>query len=127
MKLLHTMIRVINIEKSLKFYQEVLGLKLVRSMEVKKVGATLYFLTDETGNYELELTYNHKLPEGGYSHGSHFGHLAVGVNDMDKFSGILRANGLEYSREPFMITESGPKIAFIADPDGITIEIIEKR
>jgi len=124
MKLLHTMVRVTDIDKSLKFYQEVLGLKLNRTMELKD--ATLYFLTDEEKNYEIELTYNHTLPEGGYSHGSHFGHFAVETDNMDRFTEVLHSHGYDYTRPPFLLSGVGPKIAFISDPDGFPIEIIER-
>lgn len=126
MKFLHTMIRVSDIDKSLKFYQEVLGLKLNRTKELKDK-ATLYFLTDEKSCCEIELTYNHELPEGGYSHGSYFGHLAFETENMDKFTEKLKQGGLDYDRAPFNITEEGPKIAFIKDPDGYSIELIERK
>ncbi len=125
MKFLHTMIRVADIDKSLKFYQEVLGLKLSRTMELKD--ATLYFLADEKGTCEIELTHNHTIPEGGYKHGSYFGHLAFETHDMNKFTENLEKQGLEYAREPFMVTPKGPKIAFVNDPDGRSIELIEKK
>ncbi len=127
MKLLHTMIRVADIKKSLAFYQDILGLKLSRTKELTKVGATLYFLTDEASGSEIELTYNHVLPEGGYTRGSYFGHLAFETEDMNKFTEKLKKFGIEYARPPFMVTENGPKIAFVDDPNGISIEIIEKR
>lgn len=126
MKLLHTMIRVTDKDKSLKFYQEVLGLKIRKTMELTKAAATLYFLADEDGN-EIELTYNHTLPEGGYEKGTHFGHFAFRTDDMERFSEHLKSLGHNYTREPFLVTESGPKIAFIEDPDGLQIEIIERK
>ena len=125
MKFLHTMIRVADINKSLKFYQDLLGLKVSRTKELKD--ATLYFLTDEKGCCEIELTYNHTLPDGGYSHGNYFGHLAFETHDMDKFTEKLKNYGWEYDRAPFQITENSSKIAFIKDPDGINIELIEKK
>ena len=126
MKFLHTMIRVSNIENSLKFYQGVLGLKLIRTKELKDK-ATLYFLGDEKSCCEIELTYNHTPPEKGYSHGTYFGHLAFETDSMDKFSERLKKHEYDYSRPPFNITEDGPKIAFIEDPDGYEIELIEIR
>ncbi|OGI20608.1 MAG: hypothetical protein A2287_06285 [Candidatus Melainabacteria bacterium RIFOXYA12_FULL_32_12] len=126
MKFLHTMIRVSNIDESLKFYQEVLGLKVSKTMELKDK-ATLYFMTDERGCCAIELTYNHTLPEGGYNHGSYFGHLAFETENMDKFTEKLKQHGMDYDRAPFNITEEGPKIAFINDPDGYSIELIERK
>ncbi len=125
MKYAHTMIRVKNIDKSLEFYQKLLGLQLLKTMELPD--ATLYFLTDEAKCCSIELTYNHKLPEGGYSHGNHFGHLAFETESMDKFSEKLKSFGMDYTMPPFDIKEGGPKIAFLSDPDGINIEIIERK
>lgn len=125
MKFRHTMVRVTDIEKSLKFYQEVLGLRLSRTMELPD--ATLYFITDEAGGFEIELTYNHTLPEGGYVLGTQFGHFAFDVEDMDKFTERLKEHGLDYFRPPFLIKPEGPKIAFVKDPDGMQIELIERK
>ena len=125
MNFLHTMIRVKDIDKSLKFYQELIGLKQVKTMELKD--ATLYFVSDERGCCTIELTYNHELPEGGYNHGNYFGHLAFGTSDLDAFSEKLKAFGMDYTRPPFLVREGGPKIAFLTDPDGFPIEIIEKK
>lgn len=122
MKILHTMIRILDADKSLKFYQDILGLKLNRTMELPD--CTLYFLRDGVSDVEIELTHNHTAPEGGYNLGSNFGHLALGVENMDKFTKILESSGLEYTRAPFEI-KPGLKIAFITDPDGIAIELIE--
>lgn len=124
MKFSHTMIRVKNIDKSLHFYKEVMGLKLLRTMELED--ATLYFVSDEKEDCTIELTYNHQLPEGGYNHGNYFGHLAFDTEDMDKFTEMLKSNGLEYSMAPFEI-KKGLKIAFVSDPDGFSIEIIERK
>jgi len=125
MKFLHTMIRVADIEKSLDFYQNILGLNLVRTKELPD--ATLYFLTDESGCCEIELTYNNTKPEGGYQLGNYFGHLAFQTDNIDKFSEKLKQHGLDYFRTPFKINAIGSTIAFIKDPDDIQIEIIEKK
>lgn len=124
MKYSHTMIRVKDIKKSLKFYEEILGLKILRTMQLSD--ADLYFISDERECCTIELTYNHELPEGGYTHGNYFGHLAFDTEDMDKFAEILRVRGVEFKRGPFEI-KPGLKIAFIEDPDGIPIEIIERN
>lgn len=125
MNFLHTMVRVTDIEASLKFYQEIIGLKITRTKELKD--ATLYFLSDEKNCCEIELTYNHVLPEGGYTHGNHFGHFAFATGSLDKFTELLKEHNLDYFRPPFMLKEIGPKIAFIKDPDGLVIELIEKK
>ncbi len=122
MKLLHTMIRVRNIEKSLKFYTELLEMKLSKKKRLDD--CELYFLTD--GMTELELTYNDETPKEGYTIGSGFGHLAFAVESLDKFSEKLHNLGYEYLYEPFDLNGKGSKIAFIKDPDGYEIELIEK-
>lgn len=124
MKYSHTMLRVKNIKTSLNFYEKVIGLKVLRTMELKD--ATLYFISDESECCTIELTYNHQLPEGGYSHGNYFGHLAFETDDMDKFTEILKTHGFDYTRHPFEI-KPGVKIAFVQDPDGFPVEIIERK
>ncbi len=125
MKFLHTMIRVRDIEKSLNFYTGLIGLKQVKKMELK--GATLYFVSDERECCTIELTHNHEQPESGYNHGNYFGHLAFETKDLDEFSRKLADFGMEYTRPPFPVKEGGPKIAFLNDPDGFAVEIIERK
>ena len=84
MKLLHTMIRVKDADASLKFYTELLNMKLDKKKRLDD--CWLYFLTDEDGTTQLELTYNDETPEGGYELGSGFGHLAFSVESLDKFT-----------------------------------------
>ncbi|MEI7474874.1 MAG: VOC family protein [bacterium] len=127
MKFLHTMVRVSDIEKSLKFYQEVLDMKLDRTKELHGKGATLYFLKDVTGCCEIELTHNHVLPEGGYELGNQFGHFAFEVEDMEVFSTKIKNAGFDFDRPPYRLTEVGSLIAFIKDPDGMMVELIEKK
>ncbi len=125
MKFAHTMIRIKNTEKSLAFYQDILEMKLTRTMELKT--ATLYFLTDKEESFALELTYNHDAPENDYEHGSYFGHLAFETANIDKITEKLHLAGMDYTRAPFLVKEGGPKIAFLEDPDGFSIEIIERK
>lgn len=125
MRFSHTMIRVKDIEKSLKFYTEIMGLKKIKEMALPK--ATLYFVSDERECCTIELTYNHEASEDGYNHGSYFGHLAFETENIDKFTERLNSFGMEYTRPPFLIKEGGPKIAFLNDPDGFSIEIIERK
>lgn len=122
MKLLHSMIRVKDIDKSLKFYQELLGLKLSRTMDLDD--CKLYYLRDEITGIDIELTHNFETPKNGYEKGTQFGHFAFEVDSMDEFSEKLHAFGLEYSVEPFEI-KAGLKIAFFEDPDGREIEVIQ--
>lgn len=119
------MIRVKDIEKSLKFYTELLGLELAKKMRLED--STLYFLSDKEGYTQIELTYNDEKPEGGYEIGKGFGHFAFQVDSMDEFTKNLRANGCEYFYEPFNLPGHNIKIAFVKDPDGYEIELIEKH
>ena len=123
MKFLHTMLRVADIEKSLKFYQKLFGLKVTRTKELED--ATLYFLSDGISNVEIELTYNHETPKGGYVNGTSFGHLAFEIDNMDKFTEKLHALGYDYLYSPFILPGHTLKIAFVNDPDGREIEIVE--
>lgn len=125
MKFLHSMIRVADINKSLDFYQKIMDLKLNRTMELED--CTLYFLKDEETGIEIELTHNNELPEGGYKHGDAFGHMAFATTNMGEFSQKLSEFGYEYFYEPFLITPKGPNIAFVKDPDGNMIELIERK
>lgn len=124
MKLLHTMIRVKNIDKSLKFYTELLNMKIVEKRRLED--CWLYFLADEDGTTQLELTANDENPENGYDIGKGFGHLAFSVDSMKEFSEKLNSLGYEYLYEPFDLTGKGSNIAFVKDPDGYEIELIEK-
>ncbi len=124
MKLLHTMIRVKDAEKSLKFYTEVLNMKLDHKKRLED--CWLYFLNDEEGSVQLELTANDETPEEGYNLGNGFGHLAFSVDSLDKFSEKIHSLGYEYLYEPFDLNGKGSRIAFLKDPDGYEIEMIEK-
>lgn len=124
MKFLHTMIRVKNIEESLKFYTEVLNMKL--SDKKRLDDCWLYFLIDEDNTCQIELTYNDDTPEGGYNLGNGFGHFAFEVQSLTDFTEKIQKLGYEYLYEPFDLTGKGSMIAFIKDPDGYEIELIEK-
>ena len=124
MKFLHTMIRVKNIDESLKFYTELLNMKLESKRRLED--CWLYFLTDEDDTCQIELTYNDETPENGYEIGSGFGHFAFSVDNMETFTTKMNDLGYEYLYEPFDLNGKGSKIAFLKDPDGYEIEIIEK-
>lgn len=124
MKLLHTMIRVKDIEKSLDFYTKIFGMEIVEKRRLED--CWLYFLEDKESGFQIELTYNDEKPEDGYDIGSGFGHFAFGVDSMDEFGKRLELNGQKYLYEPFDLTGKGSIIAFVKDPDGYEIEIIEK-
>ena len=124
MKFLHSMIRVRNLEKALDFYTRLLGLKLTEERRLDD--CTLYFLTDEESGVQVELTYNDETPEEGYVNGNAFGHFAFYCDNLDEFTNKVTSMGYEYLHEPFDLNGKGSKIAFIKDPDGNEIELIEK-
>ena len=124
MKLLHTMIRVKDIDKSLRFYMELLNMKLNKKKRLDD--CWLYFLDDKEGQNQIELTYNDETPDDGYKIGTGFGHLAFSVKSLDEFTKKLHDMGYVYLYEPFDLNGKGTKIAFIKDPDGYEVELIEK-
>ena len=124
MKFLHSMIRVKNIEESLRFYTELFNMKLSEKRRLDD--CTLYFLDDEGGQVQIELTYNDDTPENGYQNGNAFGHFAFYCESLDEFSKKLDELGYKYLYEPFDLNGKGSKIAFVKDPDGNEIELIEK-
>ena len=124
MKFLHTMVRVKDIEKSLAFYTDVLNMKLDHKKRLED--CWLYFLTDEENTCQIELTYNDETPEGGYELGNGFGHFAFSVDSLDEFTDKINKLGYSYLYPPFDLNGKGSKIAFINDPDGYEIELIEK-
>ncbi len=124
MKFLHTMIRVKDINKSLDFYIKLLNMKLDKKKYLED--CELYFLSDEEGTAQIELTFNNETPKNGYEIGTGFGHLAFSVKSLDEFTKKLNDLGYEYLYEPFDLNGKGTKIAFVKDPDGYEIELIEK-
>ena len=124
MKLLHSMIRVKNIDESLKFYTELLNMKLIEKRRLDD--CWLYFLSDEENTCQIELTYNDETPEDGYRIGNGFGHFAFSTESFANFSKKMNELGYKYLYEPFDLTGNGSMIAFVNDPDGYEIEIIEK-
>ena len=122
MKYLHTMVRIENIDKSLNFYCNVLGLKEIRRKESKKGRFTLIFLAAENSDEKtglLELTYNWD-PEK-YTGGRNFGHLAYSVKNIYEFCNKLIKSGITINRPP-----RDGRMAFIRSPDNISIEILQE-
>lgn len=117
------MIRVYDIDRSLEFYQTVLGLKVIKTRDEFK-GAKLYYLAENENDPYLTLCYNFHHPEK-YNHGTHFGHIGYTIKSMEEFTQKLKNLGIGYSREPFK-TESGYTLGFIKDPDGVNIELVEE-
>lgn len=123
MRFLHVMIRVKDIQKSLDFYTKLFQMNLTHTIELED--SKLYFLSDEDGQTQIELTYNYNTPKDGYINGNAFGHLAFGINSFDEFSKNISNMGIKYEYEPEYMKEADSTIAFIKDPDGNEIEIIK--
>ena len=125
MKFTHVMIRVKDIDESMKFYTEFLGLN--RTGEIRLDDCTLYYLSDEDGQTQIELTYNNETPIEGYTNGNAFGHLAFETNSIIEFTQKMNKFGYKYLYEPFFMPEVNMFIAFLKDPDGNEIEIMAKQ
>ena len=127
MRILHTMIRVGDLERSIKFYTEVLGMKLLRQKEYPNGEFTLAFIGygDESENTVIELTYNWGTES--YDLGNGFGHIAIEVDDVYKATEEIRNRGGKILREAGPMNAGTTIIAFVADPDGYQIELIGKK
>jgi len=127
MRMLHTMIRVGNLERSIDFYCTVLGMRLLRRTDYPSGRFTLAFVGygDERDHTVLELTHNWDTDR--YDPGTGFGHVALGVDDVYAACEQLRAKGATITREPGPMKHGGSHIAFIEDPDGYRIELIQLR
>jgi lactoylglutathione lyase len=126
MRILHSMIRVNNLEESIKFYTKVLGMKILREKEYPEGKFTLAFLGygKEAEDTVIELTYNWDTSY--YEHGNAFGHIAIEVNDIYKVCEEIRDKGAKVIRDPGPMMGSRLLLAFIEDPNGYKIELIEK-
>lgn len=127
MRILHTMLRVANLEKSIAFYTEVLGMKLLRQSENAEYKYTLAFVGygDESSQAVLELTYNWGTDS--YELGNAFGHIALEVDNVYDACDKIRAKGGVISREPGPVKGGTTEIAFVRDPDNYAIELIQKK
>jgi len=126
-RFLHTMIRVRDLDKSIDFYTRLLGMKLTRRKDFPSGEFTLAFVGygDETDSTVVELTHNWGQEEP-YDLGTGFGHLAIGVPDIYGTCEALGAEGVSIPRPPGPMKHGGSVIAFIEDPDGYKIELIER-
>jgi lactoylglutathione lyase len=125
MRLLHTMLRVGNLEESLKFYCEVLGMKLLRQKEYPDGKFTLAFVGygDESDHTVIELTYNWGVEQ--YNLGDAYGHIAIGVDDIYGTCNEIKTRGGKVVREPGPMKHGSTVIAFVQDPDGYKVELIQ--
>jgi lactoylglutathione lyase len=127
MRLLHTMLRVNDLDESLRFYCDTLGMKLLRRQDYPSGRFTLAFVgyDSEANTAVIELTYNWNTHQ--YDLGDAFGHVALGVPDIYRTCDELRAKGAKIVREPGPMKHGGSEIAFIEDPNGYRIELIQTR
>jgi lactoylglutathione lyase len=125
MRVLHTMLRVGNLQRSLDFYTKALGMHLLRTTDRPEQKYTLAFVGygDESEHAVLELTYNYGVDH--YDLGSGFGHVAIGVPDVTAACQRVRSAGGAVTREPGPVKGGTTVIAFVQDPDGYKIELIE--
>lgn len=127
-QLLHTMIRVGNLERSIAFYTEVLGMKLLRTSENPEYKYSLAFVgygEESTGQAVVELTYNWGTDK--YDLGTGFGHLAIGDEDIYARCAAIAAAGGKVTRAPGPVAGGTTEIAFVEDPDGYKIEFIQMK
>ena len=127
MRILHTMLRVGNLERSVKFYTDVLGMKLLRTTDRPDQKYSLAFVgyEGEDKTAVLELTYNYGVDK--YDLGAGFGHVAIEIPDVKKACDAVRAKGGTVTREAGPVKGGTTMIAFVQDPDGYKIEFIERR
>jgi lactoylglutathione lyase len=127
MKFLHTMLRVGDMQRSVDFYTRVLGMRVLRTRDVPEYKYSLAFLGYGGGNAEggaeLELTYNYGVTS--YEQGTAFGHLALGVPDVAGACQRIKAEGGKVTREAGPVKGGTTVIAFVEDPDGYKIELIQ--
>lgn len=125
MRLLHTMLRVGNLERSLKFYCDLLGMKLLRQKDYPGGEFTLAFIGygDEADHTVIELTYNWGKEQ--YDLGDAYGHIAIGVDDIYATCQEIAARGGKVTREPGPMKHGSTVIAFVEDPDGYKVELIQ--
>jgi lactoylglutathione lyase len=126
----HTSIRSSDIERSIDFYTRIMGLRLISRREIPKNNAEIAFLQDPEGKgAKLELSFyrdQKKFVQADYGERL-FDHLAFEINNMDNFVSMLRREKVVITDEPFRLGQDGPIIAFIEDPDGTLIELIDRK
>ncbi len=127
MRLLHTMLRVGDLDRSIAFYTEVLGMNLIRKSDNPQYQYTLAFVGygDESEGAVIELTYN--WGQADYDHGDAFGHIALETDDIYATCDAIKSKGGQVTREPGPVKGGTTVIAFVKDPDGYSIELINKK
>jgi lactoylglutathione lyase len=125
MHVLHTMLRVGDLERSIAFYREVLGMELLSRKDYPDGKFTLAFVGygKNPEHAEIELTHNWGVES--YELGSAYGHIALGVDDLDETLAALKKQGIEPEREPYRVRDGGSRLCFVRDPDSYRIELID--
>lgn len=124
MQFLHAMIRVSDLKKSLDFYKNILGFDVVK--ELRLDDCTLYYLGNkESGEFQIELTYNDEEVDN-YENGNAFGHFAFKADNHDETYKKMKSMNIDWLYEPYELASISSKIAFLKDPDGNEIELIQK-
>ncbi|MEH3053933.1 MAG: VOC family protein [Patulibacter minatonensis] len=119
---LHTCYRIGDIDRSVAFYEK-LGLQEQRRMPIGSDATNVFLGTSEQPSV-LELTYNHGVSE--YENGTGYGHIALGVKDLDATLEALAADGIQPEKPPYTVREGGSRLCFVRDPDDYRIELIER-
>ena len=126
MRILHTMLRVGNMDRSIQFYTDLLGMNLIRKKDFPGGKFTLAFLGygDESDNSVLELTHNWDTEQ--YQLGDAYGHIAIAVDDVYKTCEVIKEKGGKVVREPGPMMHGSTVLAFVEDPDGYKIELLSE-
>jgi lactoylglutathione lyase len=128
-RILHSMLRVANLDAALDFYCGKMGMNVLARYDVQAGKFSIVFVSFNEGYNEgaIELTYNWESPANvsGYTHGNGYGHIAIGVPDLPSTCNRLRMTGVQVTVEPKILFPGGPALAFVKDPDGYSVELIQ--
>ncbi|MEW4982321.1 MAG: lactoylglutathione lyase [Cycloclasticus sp.] len=124
MRLLHTMLRVADLDRSIQFYTEVLGMTLLRKRDFKEARFTLAFVGFKAESEEAVIELTHNWDVGEYDQGNAFGHIAIQVDDVYEACELIRQKGGEITREAGPMKGTDSILAFVKDPDGYSIELL---
>ena len=125
-RILHTMLRVNNLQRTINFYTQVIGMQVLRTFDQPDAKYTLKFLgfKKEPETCVLELTYNYGIFK--YELGNAYGHIAIGVTDIQQIANDIKKQNVQFSIKPTQLKGGNETIAFLTDPDGYQIELIER-
>jgi lactoylglutathione lyase len=124
MRILHTSITTLDMDRAIRFYTEIMGLSFVRRRAIPENDAEITFVRDDESGAEIELTWWRGKKE--LAEGDQLDHIAFAVPDMDAAMKRFRQAGVTVAKEPYSLSGGSSRIAFITDPDGIWLEIIER-